>query len=143
MLGMSRGIPQTKAWASHISPLEDEILQSIRGRLGKSEIELFGLRDDAGVVTHAGRGIPGRVSVDSVVEGVPTSTLPSARSSADVGWKALMQVLSDLAAMGAAPLGALIALAVPGDRDEGLVLGVSSDGVAGGIEIRRLPHHRR
>jgi thiamine-monophosphate kinase len=42
----------------------------------------------------------------------------------DVGWKALMQALSDLAAMGASPVGALIALGVPGVRDD---LGVDVD----------------
>jgi thiamine monophosphate kinase len=33
----------------------------------------------------------------------------------DVGWKALMGALSDLAAMGARPIGALVALCVPSD----------------------------
>jgi thiamine-monophosphate kinase len=51
-------------------------------------------------------------------------------SPADVGWKALMGALSDLAAMGARPIGALVALCVP---DEGgtaaLALGVM-EGVA-------------
>ena len=51
-------------------------------------------------------------------------------SPADVGWKALMGALSDLAAMGAAPLGALVALCVPGGAGEGeLALGVMA-GVA-------------
>lgn len=90
---------------------EDETLQSIRGRLG-NEFELFGLRDDAGVVATPG-GEALVVSVDSVIEGVHFDL--SFCSPSDVGWKALMQALSDLAAMGAAPLGALIALGVPGD----------------------------
>jgi thiamine-monophosphate kinase len=47
-----------------------------------------------------------------------------------VGWKALMGALSDLAAMGAAPLAALVALCVPGGSGEGaLALGVMA-GVA-------------
>ncbi len=104
---------------------EDEVLQSIRQRLGNG-IELFGLRDDAGVVTTPG-GESLVVSVDSVVEGVHFDLAFGTPS--DVGWKALMQALSDLAAMGAAPLGALIALGVPRDRDGELVLGVT-DGVA-------------
>jgi thiamine-monophosphate kinase len=105
------------------------MVQSIRGRLGNG-IELFGLRDDAGVVTTPG-GESLVVSVDSVVEGVHFDL--SFCSPSDVGWKALMQALSDLAAMGATPLGALIALGVPGDRapdaDGGLALGVT-DGIA-------------
>ncbi len=108
---------------------EDEVLQSIRGRL-ENGIELFGLRDDAGVVATPG-GESLVVSVDSVVEGVHFDL--AFCSTSDVGWKALMQALSDLAAMGAAPLGALVALGVPGDRGgvagEELALGVT-DGVA-------------
>ena len=88
------------------------MLHSIRGRLG-TEFELFGLRDDAGVVRlPSGESLV--VSVDSVVEGVHFDLSLCAPS--DVGWKALMQALSDLAAMGAAPVGALIALGVPADR---------------------------
>ena len=127
----------------HTSSLgEDETLQSIRGLL-ENGIELFGLRDDAGVL-----GLPGGgslvVSVDSVVEGVHFDL--AFCSPSDVGWKALMRALSDLAAMGAAPLGALTALCVPapapapvpvpapapafsGSGEGGLALGVMS-GVA-------------
>jgi thiamine-monophosphate kinase len=105
---------------------EDETLQSIRGRLG-TEFELFGLRDDAGLVRLPG-GESLVVSVDSVVEGVHFDLSFCAPS--DVGWKALMQALSDLAAMGASPVGALIALGLPGVRDGGeLALGLT-DGVA-------------
>jgi thiamine-monophosphate kinase len=100
---------------------EDETLQSIRGLLG-SGIELFGLRDDAGVLELPGDGSL-VVSVDSVVEGVHVD-LAFCRPS-DIGWKALMRALSDLAAMGASPLGALIALCVPVGTGEGeLALGV-------------------
>ena len=90
-------------------------------------IEAFGLRDDAAVLGLRGGG-PLVVSVDSVVEGVHVDL--SLCSPADVGWKALMGALSDLAAMGAAPLGALVALCVPGGSGEGdLALGVMA-GVA-------------
>jgi thiamine-monophosphate kinase len=51
-------------------------------------------------------------------------------SPADVGWKALMGAVSDLAAMGARPVGALVALCVPRSAEEsGLTLGVT-EGVA-------------
>jgi thiamine-monophosphate kinase len=104
-------------------------MQSIRGRL-ENGIELFGLRDDAGVIATPG-GESLVVSVDSVVEGVHFDL--AFCSTADVGWKALMQALSDLAAMGASPIGALVALGVPGERSgeggEELALGVT-DGVA-------------
>ncbi|HEX3333446.1 MAG TPA: thiamine-phosphate kinase [Acidimicrobiales bacterium] len=106
---------------------EDETLQSIRGLLGNG-IERFGLRDDAGVL-----GLPAGgslvVSVDSVVEGVHFDL--AFCSPSDVGWKALMRALSDLAAMGAAPLGALIALCVPAPVPVGSASGSGSGSGSG------------
>jgi thiamine-monophosphate kinase len=85
-------------------------------------IEEFGLRDDAAVLHVPGGGAL-VASVDSVVEGVHVDL--ALCTPGDVGWKALMSALSDLAAMGAAPLGALVALCVPGGSGEGdLALGV-------------------
>lgn len=115
---------------------EDEMVQSIRGRLG-NEFELFGLRDDAGVVRlPSGESLV--VSVDSVVEGVHFDLSFCAPS--DVGWKALMQALSDLAAMGASPVGALIALGLPEVRGGSgeLALGLT-DGVAEASAVSGCP----
>jgi thiamine-monophosphate kinase len=105
--------------------VEDEMVEFIRG-LVENGIEAFGLRDDAGLVQvpDAGQLV---VSVDSVVAGVHVDL--SVCSPGDVGWKALMGALSDLAAMGAAPLGALIALCVPGGAGDGEV----ALGVMGGV----------
>ena len=90
-------------------------------------IEQFGLRDDAATLGVPGGG-PLVVSVDSVVEGVHVDL--AVCSPGDVGWKALMGASSDLAAMGAVPLGALVALCVPGGSGQGdLALGVMA-GVA-------------
>ena len=111
----------------HITPLaEDEALQRIRSVLG-SRIGVSGLEDDAAVLS-----VPPFsslvVSVDSVVGGVHVDL--DLCSPADVGWKALMGALSDLAAMGASPLGALVALCIPGGSGDGsLALGVTA-GVA-------------
>src|ERR1700735_868819 len=105
---------------------EDEVLQRIR-RMLENGIEALGLRDDAAVLDVPAGG-PLVVSVDSVVEGVHVDL--SLCSPGDVGWKALMGALSDLAAMGATPLAALVALCVPGGSGEGeLALGVM-EGVA-------------
>ena len=89
-------------------------------------IGAFGLRDDAAVVDVPGGGSV-VVSVDSTVEGVHVDL--SVCTAADVGWKALMGALSDLAAMGASPLGALVALCVPGGSGHGEV----ALGVMGGV----------
>jgi len=110
-----------------MTPLaEDEALQRIRSVLG-SRIGVSGLEDDAAVLS-----VPPSsslvVAVDSVVEGVHVDLGLS--SPADVGWKALMSALSDLAAMGASPLAALVALCGPGGSGDGAVaLGVTA-GVA-------------
>src|SRR5271169_3095759 len=102
---------------------EDEVLERIRGMVGTG-IEAFGLRDDAAVLEVPGGGTL-VVSVDSVVEDVHVDL--SVCSPGDVGWKALMGALSDLAAMGAAPVGALVALCVPGGSGDGeLAVGVMS-----------------
>src|SRR5271155_2434129 len=99
-------------------------------------IEAFGLRDDAAVLDFPAGG-PLVVSVDSVVEGVHFDL--AICSPGDVGWKALMGALSDLAAMGATPLGALVALCVPGGAGDGdLTLGVMA-GVAEASAAARCP----
>ena len=114
---------------------EDEVLERIRGMVGNG-IEAFGLRDDAAVLEV----VPGRpllASVDSVVEGVHVDL--SLCSPGDVGWKGLMGALSDLAAMGATPLGALVALCVPGGAGDGeLALGVM-EGVAEAAAVTGCP----
>jgi len=72
-----------------------------------------GIGDDAAVL----RPPPGHdlvATVDAVVEGVHFG---GAFSPEEVGWKSLAVNLSDLAAMGARPLWALVALATPPDAD--------------------------
>jgi thiamine-monophosphate kinase len=108
------------------------VVQHIREILGGG-IEAFGLRDDAGVLALPGTG-PAEgersliVSVDTVVEGVHVD--PALCGPPDIGWKALMGALSDLAAVGADPLGALVALCVPAGSGSGeLAVGVM-EGVA-------------
>jgi thiamine-monophosphate kinase len=59
-------------------------------------------------------------SIDSVAEGVHFSF--ETHSPADVGWKALATALSDIAAMGAAPGEAYVALALPAGFEGALEL---------------------
>ena len=70
-----------------------------------------GIGDDAAVVEPA-RGALDVVTTDSLVEGVHFDL--SFMSAADVGHRALAVNLSDLAAMGAAPRTAVLALVLPG-----------------------------
>ena len=77
---------------------------------------LTGIGDDAAVVAvPAGRELA--IAVDTLVEGVH---FPFGTAAADIGWKALAVNLSDLAAMGATPAWALLALTLP-DSDEAFV----------------------
>jgi thiamine-monophosphate kinase len=108
---------------------EDEVLQLIRSMLGNG-IGTFGLRDDAAVLDVSGLGSL-VVSVDSVVEGVHVDL--SLCSPGDVGWKSLMGALSDLAAVGATPVGALVALCVPDGSDGSGGSGELALGVMGGV----------
>ncbi len=69
----------------------------------------LGIGDDAALLAvPAGQELA--VAIDTLVEGVhfPRGTAP-----ADIGWKALAVNLSDLAAMGATPAWALLALTLP------------------------------
>ena len=114
---------------------EDEMVDRIRRTLGGG-IQGDRLRDDAAVLAVPGGGSV-VVSTDSVVAGVHVDLALCA--PADVGWKALMGALSDLAAMGARPLGALVALCVPGSDGSGeLALGVMA-GVAEAVGVSGCP----
>jgi thiamine-monophosphate kinase len=100
-------------------------------------IGAYGLLDDAAVLGLPA-GAPLVVSVDSVVEGVHVDL--TLCSPGDVGWKALMGALSDLAAMGATPVAALVALCVPGGSGDGalalgVMTGVAEASVAAGCPI--------
>jgi thiamine-monophosphate kinase len=115
--------------------VEDETLERIRHAL-ENGIGADRLRDDAAVLDVPGGG-PVVVSVDSVVDGVHVDLALCAPH--DVGWKALMGALSDLAAMGARPLGALVALCVPESAGGGEVtLGVM-EGVAQASQVSGCP----
>lgn len=82
---------------------------------------IAGVGDDAAVV----RGAPVSVtSVDAVVEGVHFELGEGRYRHADVGYKALGSALSDLAAMGADPGEAYLALAIPPGTTEAEALAI-------------------
>jgi thiamine-monophosphate kinase len=90
--------------------MEFRLIDRIRERtaLTRGDVRL-GVGDDAALLAVP----PGQelaVAIDTLVEGVhfPHGTPPR-----DIGWKALAVNLSDLAAMGAAPAWALLALTLP------------------------------
>lgn len=90
--------------------MEFSLIDRIRQRTaqGRDDVRL-GIGDDAALLAVP----PGQelaVAIDTLVEGVH---FPKGVSAADIGWKALAVNLSDLAAMGATPAWALLALTLP------------------------------
>jgi thiamine-monophosphate kinase len=93
---------------------EFDLIELIRARcaLARGDVRL-GIGDDAALLAVPSGQLLA-VSTDTLVEGIhfPKDTAP-----ADLGWKALAVNLSDLAAMGATPTWATLALTLPqGDR---------------------------
>ncbi len=90
---------------------EHAVIQHIRERVpAHAAGVVIGIGDDAAVV-EPDRGTLAVLSTDTLVEGVHFDRALS--TPADIGDKALAANLSDLAAMGAAPRYALLALSLP------------------------------
>ncbi len=93
---------------------EFELLTKLRERLPPAGARVrVGSGDDAAVTVPGGATA---TSVDALVDGVHFKRGQS--SPAQIGAKALATALSDLAAMGAEPSEAYVALGVPADLDE-------------------------
>lgn len=113
--------------------MEFSLIDRIRQRTaqGRDDVRL-GIGDDAALLAVP----PGQelaVAIDTMVEGVH---FPVGTSAADIGWKALAVNLSDLAAMGATPAWALLALTLP-NADTSFVDGFA-DGFAQLAQAYRL-----
>jgi thiamine-monophosphate kinase len=107
---------------------EFERIAEIRRRLGVSGEPagvLVGNGDDAAVL--AGSARPLVLSVDAQVEGVHFRR--ELLAAEDIGHRALSAALSDLAAMGARPRAALLALVVPASWDDASLFAIA-DGMA-------------
>ncbi|MDH5234731.1 MAG: thiamine-phosphate kinase [Gemmatimonadota bacterium] len=100
---------------------EFDAVRALLGAWGESAV---GIGDD-GALLDVPAGARLVVSTDSTVEDVHFRR--EWLEPDEIGWRATMAALSDLAAMGAAPLGMLLALTVPGSWRTAL------DGIARGI----------
>jgi len=115
--------------------MEFRLIDRIRERTaqGREDVKL-GIGDDAAVVAPpAGQELA--IAIDTMVEGVH---FPHGTAAADIGWKSLAVNLSDLAAMGASPAWALLALSLPAQSAE--PLGAFIDGYAEGFAQLAQPH---
>ncbi|AIF49271.1 thiamine-phosphate kinase [Dyella japonica] len=115
--------------------MEFRLIDRIRERTaqGREDVRL-GIGDDAAVVAPpVGQEIA--IAVDTMVEGVH---FPVGTAAADIGWKSLAVNLSDLAAMGASPAWALLALTLPPQPAESLKQFI--DGYAEGFAQLAQPH---
>ncbi|OOG47482.1 thiamine-phosphate kinase [Rhodanobacter sp. C06] len=113
--------------------MEFRLIDRIRERTAQTRDDVrLGIGDDAALLAvPAGQELA--VAIDTLVEGVhfPVGTAP-----ADVGWKALAVNLSDLAAMGATPAWALLALTLP--RPDAAFIDGLADGFAQLARLHRL-----
>jgi thiamine-monophosphate kinase len=107
---------------------EDDLVGAIRERLRdvSDQRVLVGIGDDA-AVWQPSRSNRSVVTTDALVEGVHFTR--EAMRAEDVGHRALAANLSDLAAMGARPVLATIALGFPAGTDPGWIL-AAYDGIA-------------
>lgn len=97
---------------------EDALLALFTPRLPTSDATLLGPGDDAAVLTVDGDLV---VSSDVLIEGRHFRTDWS--TAADIGWRAAMQNLVDVDAMGAVPTALQVTLAAPASLDVDWVLG--------------------
>lgn len=99
--------------------MEFDLIELIRRHTAQPRDDVrLGIGDDAALLAvPAGQELA--VAIDTLVEGVH---FPRRTAAADVGWKALAVNLSDLAAMGASPAWALLALTLP-EADSAFVEG--------------------
>src|SRR5262245_30452860 len=95
---------------------EFEIIERYFIRGGRQSDILLGIGDDAAVLEAR----PGRklvVAMDTIVEGVH---FPIDTDAADIGYRALVVNLSDIAAMGAEPAWMTLSLSLPRANEEWL-----------------------
>ncbi len=95
---------------------EFDLIEKIAARFDTPEGVTVGIGDDGAVLD------PGRfdlVTTDTLVEGIHFNRMWS--SAADIGWKALVTNLSDIAAMGGGPGVFFLNLIIPPDEDPAFI----------------------
>lgn len=96
------------------------LIERLSRFIPKAPNVIEGIGDDCAVVRVGDRLL--LLSCDLSIEGVHFQR--GLASPTDIGWKSAMSSLSDIAAMGGAPLFCLVALACPADTEVSFVMGV-------------------
>ena len=118
----------------HVSMGPGAEFDAVRALLAQWGTAAEGVGDD-GAVLDVPAGSRLVVSTDTTVEDVHFRR--AWLSPQEIGWRATQAALSDLAAMGAAPLGVLLALTVPADWRPSL--GALAEGIAAATRASQTP----
>jgi len=131
---MTKPVAAAGAMRKHLALGPGAEFDAVRSLLSRWGPIAVGIGDDAAVldVPPGSRLI---VSTDSSVENVHFRR--AWISPAEIGWRAVQATLSDLAAMGASPLGLLIAMAVPASWR--VDLDALADGIGEGARASGAP----
>lgn len=100
---------------------EEELLEAWTHGVAAGADVALGIGDDCAVVGPPKRGRVIVLKTDCVVRGVH---FVAETPGASVGWKAVMRVASDYAAMGARPRHAMLTLCLPGDTSVAWIRGL-------------------
>ncbi|HTA38917.1 MAG TPA: thiamine-phosphate kinase [Candidatus Acidoferrales bacterium] len=117
---------------------EDDVVAAIRAIVepGGATSVLLGIGDDA-AIWQPSRSNRSAITTDALVEGVHFSR--DLMTLYDAGWRAIVANASDLAAMGARPVLATVALGVPADTGEASIVelyrGIAAAASATGLTI--------
>lgn len=107
---------------------ELKLIEKFMARYKIAKHTIVGIGDDAAVIKMPGAKELLLFTCDTLVDGV--HFLSKEVSGYKIGWKALGAGLSDIAAMGGAPISVLVSLAVPAKTEEnfinGLIRGINS-----------------
>lgn len=97
---------------------EDELIEAISRSVGEGEGVLVGVGDDAALVTMGSGDLV--LTTDLLLEGVHFE--PAAISTVDLGYKAIVVNVSDVAAVAGSPRYATVGLALPSETPSGWVI---------------------
>lgn len=104
-----------------VAAMEQSFLAWLRGRTRSLPSVAVGIGDDAAVIDIP-VGTQLVATSDAIIDGV--DFIGTSHALIDIGWKAMAVNLSDIAAMGATPISAIVTLSLPSEHATRLAAGV-------------------